>query len=176
MINILPGYVNTMSPMDAGRSLRDLVMTAIRNIDLFDKIAMDGEEETIGNTTVELSHKKSYRERFDDGLATIAVRQGWTLEDAKAVRDFKRKYPPDRLYRIRGGLHSATRGSSPLAIIVSYRPGKKGHPVEAGLAILGFANDQIGSAAKPIPIPGEGLEDVTEAARKGTLPELRMVQ
>jgi hypothetical protein len=170
---VQPGYANTMVPADAGLSLRELVRIALLNIDTFDKVAMDGETEKVGNTTVELSHFKTYRQRFEDGLLQIAVRQGWTEAQCEAVGELKKRCPPDRLYRVRGGFHSATRGLSPLAVIVSYRPGQHGGPPEAGMAVLGFSNDLTGSAARPMSVPAEGLEDVTESARNGTLPELR---
>lgn len=164
--------MNTMSPLDGGQDLAELVRTALRNIDLFDKRAMEGEVERVGRTTVSIEQVATYRTRFEDGLARIAYRQGWTPEQCAAVAALKRVCPPDRLYRVRGGFHSATRGHAPLGIIVSYRPGIKGGAAEAGVAVLGFANDLTGSAAHPFGVPREGLEDVTAEARAGTLPEL----
>jgi hypothetical protein len=169
---ITHGYANAMVPADAGKSFPELVRIALYNIDRFDSVAMDGESERVGNKTVELSHKQTYRERFQDGLAAIAARQGWTPSQCTQVGKFVKAYPPDKLYRVRGGFHSLTRGAAPIGVIVSYRPGRNGGPAEAGIAILGFSNDLVGSVAKPMGVPGEGLEDVTEAARSGTLPEL----
>lgn len=170
---VVKTYANAMAPADVGLDLGELVRIALFNIDRFDAVAMDGEVEEIGNTTVELSHKRTYRQKFDAGLEEIAYRQGWTISQAVEVGALKKRCPPDRLYRIKAGFQSATRGTTPIAIIVSYRPGQHGGPAEAGMAVLGFANDQVGSAAKPMGVPAEGLEDVTEAARAGTLEELR---
>ena len=169
-----PGYAHTMIPADAGKSLADLIRSTLFNVDQWDQVAMDGEEERVGRSTVDLSHKKTYRERFEEGLTHIAARQGWSPAGCAQVRALKLQRPPNKLYRIKGGLHSATKGTAPIALIVSYRPGQKGGPAECGMAILGFSNDLEGSVAHPIGIPAEGLEDVTEAARAGTLPELRV--
>ena len=89
------------------------------------------------------------------------------------MRAFATKYPLNRLYRVGGGVHSASSGLAPLGVIIAYTGGTGGNPPAAGVVILGFKGAQEGSAEKPLWVPGEGLEDVTEAARKGALPELR---
>lgn len=164
------GYANTMVPIDVSQGLDELVRIALFNIDRFDKVARLDEPD---EDTRKIVAVYTYRQKFEDGLARIAMRQGWSPEQCAQVAILKNKRPPDRLYRVRGGFHSATRGLSPLGIIVTYRPGGGGGPAEAGVAVLGFSKDMIGSAARPMGIPAEGLEDVTEAARRGTLPELR---
>jgi hypothetical protein len=163
------GYANTMIPADAGIDLKELVRIALYNIDQFDKVAREDEDEQ----TKQHLDMQTYRKKFEDGLARIAMKHGWTAHQCGQIAKLKKACPPDRLYRIKGGFESATRGWPPIAIIVSYRPGKDGGPAEAGMAILGFSKDQYGSAAKPMPVPAEGLEDVTEDARAGKLPELR---
>ena len=167
------GYKNTMIPADAGINLGELVRITLYNIEQFDKVAMDGEQTLIGRSTVELTHRLTYRQRFEDALARIAAKNGWSHDACMQIADLKKRCPPDRLYRIRGGFHSATRGLSPLGIVVSYRPGKNGGPAEVGVAVLGTPDDQIGSARKPFGVPREALEDVTADARAGNLPELR---
>jgi hypothetical protein len=51
VLDIQRGYTNTMIPADAGLSLSELVRIALYNIDQFDKVAMDGETQKVGNTT-----------------------------------------------------------------------------------------------------------------------------
>lgn len=166
---VVLSYTNAMVPADIGKSLPELVRIALYNIDRFDDIAMDGDVEKVGNSTFELSTKKTYRQRFEEGLAIIAIHHGWGHEACRGVALLKKSHPPDRIYRVRGGLYSATFGASPLGVIVSYRPGQSGAPAEAGVAILGFGNGQIGSVEEPLGVTADGLEDVTELARAGKL-------
>jgi hypothetical protein len=166
------GYANTMIPADIDSSLPNLVRIALYNIDQFDKIPREDEKDEDVKKVLQQSGK-TYREKFERGLAEIAMRKGWTPEQCKAIATLKKKCPPDRLYRIKGGFHSLQRGLAPLGVIKSYRPGTGGAPAEAGVMVLGFKDGDTGSAAKPFPVPAEGLEDVTEAARAGKLPELR---
>jgi hypothetical protein len=166
------GYSNTMIPADAGIDLKELIRIALYNIDHYDKIP-ERPQEIDGKSIDYDTPPKTYRQQFEDGLAKMAIRQGWTAAQCKTVADLKKKCPPNKLYRIRGGFHSATRGLSPIGIVVSYRPGQGGGPAEIGAAVLGFSNDMVGSAAQPFPVPAEALEDVTEEARSGKLPELK---
>jgi hypothetical protein len=165
------GYANTMIPADADNSLPNLVRIALYNLDQWDKVPREDEPDESVRAALD---GKTHREKFEDGLARIAMRQGWTEAQCTQVAALKKARPPNALYRVRGGFTSATRGLAPIGIIVSYRPGGAfGGPAEAGVAILGFTDDMAGSACKPLPVPAEGLEDVTEAARAGKLPELR---
>lgn len=166
------GYRNTMIPADAGLDLVELVRIALYNIDAFDKVAMEGETQVVGRTTADLTHVKTYRQRFLDGLAAIAQRQGWSVHGSAQVAALYKECPPDRIYRIGGKYRSVTRGLPPLGIVVGYRPGRAGGPAEVGLAVLGISKEFLGSPEQPFPVPAEGLEDVTEAARTGRLPEL----
>lgn len=163
------GYANTMIPADEGVDLEELVRIALYNIDQFDKVAR--EDESDERTKRELD-MRTYRDKFEEGLAQIAMRQGWTAEQCTQVGKLKKERPPNCLYRIRGGFHSATRGLDALGIIVSYRPGRGGAAAEAGVMVLGFKGDMVGSAEKPFGVPAEGLEDVTDAARAGKLGSL----
>ena len=160
------GYANTMIAADAGVSLTELVRIALYNIDQFDKIAREDEPDDVTRASLDLH---THRHKFDEGLAHIAQHRGWTGAQCNQVAALKKARPPDRLYRVRGGYHSATRGLDALGVITSYRPGKRGGAAEAGVTILGFTGGMLGSAEKPLGVPAEGLEDVTEAARTGKL-------
>lgn len=157
-------FAHTMVPADEGRSMADLIQVVLHNIDQFDKrkvtVQANGDRDVA---------ERTYRGEFFHGLAMIAARQGWTAAQVEQVRGLIRRCPPDRVYRVRGGVHSATRGHSPLGVIVSYRPGR-GAPEAAVMALGAFA---LGSAAEPLVVTADGLEDVTEAARRFDLPELR---
>lgn len=164
-----PNYPNTMTPLDQGQTLRSLIAEALRNIDLFDRVPMDGETEKVGRSTVELSGKKTYRQQFEEGLAVLAMRKGWTGPQCTEVARLRQACPPNALYRVRAGFHSETRGLAPIGIILSYRPGQRGGPAEAGLQILGVQPGARGAADNPLSVPAEGLEDVTALAREGKL-------
>jgi len=152
--------------MDQGASLAELVRMALLNIDQYDKIAREDEPDAEIKKGIDL---RTHRQKFDDGLALIAARQGWGTVQLAQVGGLKKRRPPDRLYRIRGGYHSATRGLDALGIILSYRPGTRGGPPEAGVMVLGFSSEMVGSAAHPLGVPEEALEDVTDSARSGKL-------
>jgi hypothetical protein len=166
------GYTNTQIPGDIGISLEELVRIALYNIERFDTVAMDGEQTKVGRSTVELSHLKTYRTKFEEALATKAAARGWSAEACQTVAKLKKACPPDRLYRIKAGFRSTTRGHSPLAVIVDYRP-TRGGPAEAGMVILGAMPKEHGSADRPFGVPAEALEDVTEDARNNRLPETK---
>lgn len=174
---VLRAYPNTMIPLDRGRTFEELLASALYNCDTFDKIPMDGQL-ALGDGKP-LLRPITWRKRFEDGLAGLALKRGWTYEQCVQVRELYRKAPPDRIYRVRGGFHSLTRGIAPIGTILSYRPGKRGDPAQAAIVVLGFNPDvdfDLGSQANPLPVPLEGLEDVTEAARARTLPELKAAE
>ena len=172
------GYQNTMIPADAGISLGELVRIVLYNIEHFHKVPERPEEVKVEGKVVPVDWDKpqlSHAEQFANHMAEKSLRRGWTTTQKDSVRGFMKKRPPDRLYRVKGGLHSKTIGIRPLAIIVDYRPGTRGGAAEAGVAVLGVSAEQLGSAGPPLGVPTEGLEDVTESAKKGDLPELRGV-
>lgn len=171
-MNLIPGYKNTMTPLDEGKTLAGLVRMACFNIDLWDEVAMDGEQVTIGRHTHDLTHGITFRRKFAQGLIAIARARGWTAPQMDAVFALYKRCPPNALYRVRGGYHSLRTGQSPLGIIVSYKP-VRGAPAQAGIAFLGFKHPELGCLEKPFGVPAEGLEDVTAAAYDGTLLELK---
>jgi len=167
----LVGFAHTMAPVDVGADLAELLKSALFNCDQYDKIPRIDEPDAQVKEALDL---RTHRAKFEDGLARVAQRHGWTVVQCNQVRDLKKACPPDRVYRVTGGFASSIRGSAPIGVIVSYRPGQHGGPAEAGIAVLGFKETEKGSAADPMGVPASGLEDVTEAARAGTLPELHV--
>lgn len=143
-----------MIPLDVGgRSLPELIRMALFNFDQMDTrpVAPPEDPDQSRNTPRELQ-------------------QQWLARKPEVIRNLAKKYPMDRLYRVRGGVVSATRGVSPLGIVISYRLGDHGGAPEMGVLVLGVKRG-LGSAEKPLPVTADGLEDVTSAARAGQLPE-----
>lgn len=101
------------------------------------------------------------------------LRAVWLRQQAEDVRVLARKAPVEAIYRIKGGVVSATRGISPIAIVTSYKSGQRGEPATAGCVVLGVVRG-LGSPQRPLSVPLEGLEVVTEDARHGRLPEQRL--
>ena len=153
-----PGYKGTLIPLDQGQSLAQLVKAALQNISRFDT-----------------SPEQSANERRAHGAKPTPRQQAtnWLRKQSMAVQVLAKARPLNRLYRVKGGLLSASRGISPLGLIVSYKQGTAGGPPLCGVQILGFKGNQLGSGSNLLPVPAEGLEDVTDAAKRGDLPELK---
>ena len=154
-----PGYKGTLIPLDQGQSLSQLVKAALQNIDRFDT-----------------SPEQSERDRRAFGPRPTPRQQFllWLRKQGSDVIQLAKMRPLNKIYRVKGGLLSETRGISPLGLIISYKKGAAGDPPLCGVQILGFKGDQLGSGSNPLPVPAEGLEDVTAACRDGSLPELRI--
>jgi len=152
-----PGYEGSLIPLDQGQSLKQLVKAALQNIDRFD--------------TAPRSPAASSG-AVPQATTPRAKATEWLRRQPQAVQRLAKARPLNKLYRVTGGVVSETRGLAPLGLIVSYKKGYRGNPPLCGVQILGFKGTQLGSAANLMPIPGEGLEDVTDAARAGKLPEL----
>lgn len=143
-----------MVPIDlGGRSLLELITMALWNLDQFDVRPKAPPEDP-------LKYRPTPRE-----LTLV-----WLRTKPGVVQELAKKAPMNRLYRVRGGVVSATRGLSPLGVIASYREGVAGGAAEAGVVVLGVKRG-LGSMEKPLGVPLEGLEDVTDDARAGRLPE-----
>jgi hypothetical protein len=145
-----------MIPLDlSGKSLVELIRMALFNIDQVDVRPVAPPEDP----------DKSRRTPRE-------LQAAWLLKRSDKVQALAKARPMDRLYRVKGGVVSATRGASPLAIITSYRDGDHGSAPEAGVIVLGVKRG-LGSAEKPLAVTEDGLEDVTTSARAGQLPEQR---
>lgn len=169
----VPGYPDTLIPNDQVVSLREAVRVLLYNIDHFDAVPMKGEVVQVGRQRVAIPAVKTHRQKFLDHMAAKAAARGWSHEACSAVSRLMRQCPPDRVYRVRGGFRSSTTGVEPIGCVVDYRPGVGGS-AEAAVVLLGAGPGELGSGQKPLPVPAEGLEDVTEDCRTATLRELRL--
>lgn len=111
---------------------------------------------------------------LDDGAQPIAqliqralknideYRKSWTPDGLRLLLDpgvdhVRQQCPPDRLYRLRGW------GDDPLVYVAGYKPAERG--VAAHCVVTPLGTDRTLGA------PPEALQDVTDAARAGILPE-----
>lgn len=147
------GYFGTMVPVDQGWSIEALVRATLLNIDRYDVRPEAGRAWVNGRLVVG-DRRQTPREAFEKWLAK---QPGEVLRLAKLR-------PPNALWRVQGGLHSATTGALPLAVIVSYRLHRT--VPQIGLQVLGVT-EGLGSTKEPIWTDASGVEDITEKARSG---------
>jgi hypothetical protein len=149
------GWEHHLVATDIGPSLKILVLLALRNIDEWDQVPERSklELELMGPA-------KTHRQQF----------MAWLIKQDEKTRELAKKRPLNKIYRLKDGLQSVTRGASPLGLIISYKDVRGMGLV--GMQVLGFEGDELGSAKNPLWVPPDTLEDVTEAARKLVLPEL----
>jgi hypothetical protein len=143
-----------MTPLDQSWSLEALVRMALKNIDRYD-VRPDQQSVTVRGVKTLLPR---YTPR--EGFAQWLSRQG------DEVRALVRACPPNRIYQLRGDAFGVETGVRPLGIITHYAARRGGGPARAGVQVLGVPEGP-GSLKDPLWVDQEGLEDVTELARKG---------
>jgi hypothetical protein len=157
------GYENSMIPLDEGKSIAELVSHHLHNCSVFDKVPENRNPDLPART---------HRQTFLRSMAIRAARCGWTADQCRSIAALQKTRPPDRLYRVRGGLYSASHGYAPLTYIQGYIPARRGQPAMAECVVLGVAGGQLGGAENVLVVPAEGLEDVHQQALAGRLREL----
>lgn len=158
----------SMIPADEGKSLAELVRIALYNIDKFDARPIRTPAEV-----KELSKRYTDAEiaRLPPKPTPREASTAWLAKKGEPVRRLAVACPLNRIYRVKGGLASELRGTAPIGLIISYRDPGRGAPAEAAIIVLGKKSG-LGSAERPLVVTQDGLEDITDAARAGKLPEL----
>lgn len=149
------GYKNHLINTDIGPDLKALVLMVLQNIDNYDKRPEQSElEKKLGVPNL------TPREQFTE----------WLTKQDESTRKLVKTCPPNKLYRLKGGLQSATRGTAPFGVVISYKHSRGAGFV--GVQVLGFEGEELGSAKNPLPLPTDVLEDITEEARRLAAPEI----